>query len=94
MAHAAFEVADAVQRMHDVFGQLRAFAEDRFQHVRRGVGKSREVGVSFVAEHFVEHEERVAHGRRISRHVFLQDGLCGGPDGRLQAIPAASGTSL
>ncbi len=71
MAHAAFDVADAVGRLHDVLGKLGAFGEDGLEDVGRGVGKAGKIVVALVAEHVVENEKRVFDGRLVDRHALL-----------------------
>ena len=73
MAHAAFDVADAVGRLHDVLGKLGALGEDRFEHVGRGVGKAGKIAVALVAEHVVEDEKRVLDGRLVDRHALSSE---------------------
>ena len=46
VARAAFPVADAVQRLQHLLAELRCLAQDRLDHVRRGVGEARQVVVA------------------------------------------------
>jgi hypothetical protein len=78
MTNAAFRVADPVQRLHDVLGEFRPLAEDRFQHVAGRIGKACKIGIALVSEHVIEHEERIAHGRGVGRHACPPDGLAAG----------------
>ena len=71
MTSAAFDVADAVGRLHDVLGQLRAFGEDGLEDVGRGVCKARKIVVALVAKHVVKNEKRVFDGRLVDRHAHV-----------------------
>ena len=73
VAHAALRVANAVERGDHVLGELRPLVQDRLQHVRRGVGEAWQVGITLVTEHVLEHEQRIAHRRRVDRHGILLD---------------------
>ena len=69
VANAALHVANPVEGLHDVFGELGAFVEDRFQHIRRRVRKARQIAEALVTEHFIEDEQRIANGGFVCRHA-------------------------
>ena len=75
MAHAAFDVADAVGRLHDVLGKLGALGENRLENVGRGVGKAGKVVVALIAQHVIEDEKRVLDGRLVGRHACSSEKL-------------------
>ena len=68
MAHAAFLVADLVERQKDLFGEFRAFLQNGFDDIGRRVGKAGKVVVSLVTEHVVEDEQRVFDRGLIAWH--------------------------
>ncbi len=68
VARAALLVAHAVKRMHDVFGKPCRLFEDRFEHIRAGIGKAGQVGIALVAKHIIENEQGVRDGRLVGRH--------------------------
>ena len=68
MPRAALQVTDLVQGEQHIFHKLRAFGQDCVDHVRAGVLKTRQIGVAFNAQNFVEDELRVANGGGIAWH--------------------------
>lgn len=72
---AAFLVAAVVERGDHFLAELRAFAEDRIDHVRRGFGAVDQVAVMLgEIEDFVEQEARVAQRGFVNGHGYLGDG--------------------
>ena len=73
VALAALHVADAIERLDDLLGEFRAFAEHRFDDVERGLGETGRIGVAGVVENVVQQENGVVHRRFVSRHGAPRD---------------------
>ena len=67
-ALAAFLVADAIERRQHVLAELRGLAEDRLDHVGRGVGEARQIGIALDVEDVVQQELHVLDRRLVARH--------------------------
>src|SRR5262249_55243611 len=71
IALAALDIADPVQRLQHLLAELRCLAEDRLDHVGRGVGEARQGVVALDVENGLEQEEGVFHRGLVGRHVGL-----------------------
>jgi hypothetical protein len=71
MPLAALEIADAVERLQHLFGELGGLADDRLAHIGRGVGEAGQIIVAIDLEHVVEQEGDVFHGGFVDRHGVL-----------------------
>jgi hypothetical protein len=67
-ALAALLVANAIEWCQHFLAEFRCFAQHRFHHVRRGVGKTRKITVMIEMKDVVEQEQRVIDWRLIDRH--------------------------
>ncbi len=65
---AAFLIAGIVEWKEHFLGELRGFAQDGLDHIRRGVSKTRKVVVALETQHIVQHEERVVHRGLVDWH--------------------------
>ena len=81
VAFAAFDVADAVQRLDNLLDELRALAEHRLDNVDRRLREAGSVGIIGVVEHVVQQKNGVAHRRLVCRHRTLR-GKSGNPPKR------------
>ena len=72
MSLAAVDVANAVERLHDLLDEFRPFAQDRLDNIDRCVGKAGRVRVPRVVEHIAQQKNRVVHRRLVSRHRHPQ----------------------
>jgi hypothetical protein len=68
MACTALQVPNLVQREKHVFHKLRAFGQDRINHVSAGVFKPGQIGVTIDTQNFVEDEMYIADGGGIAWH--------------------------
>ena len=71
---AAFEIADAIERLQHLFGKLGSFAQDRLAHVGGGIGEAGQIVVAVDLEDVVEQEVHVFHGGLVDRHGSLPAG--------------------
>ncbi len=71
---AAFEIADAVERLQHLFGELGGFAQDRLAHIARRVGEAGQIVVAVDLEDVVEQEAHVFDGGFVDRHGGLPAG--------------------
>ena len=71
IALAAFEIADAVERLQHFFGQFRRLAQDRLPHIGGSVGKAGKIVEAIDLKHVVEQELDVFHGGFVDRHGVL-----------------------
>ena len=70
--HAAFGVADRIERQQHLARELAAFLEHGIDRVGVDIGVGRQrLELVDGTEHFVEHELHVPQGRRIGRHGWL-----------------------
>ena len=74
MPLAAFEIADAVERLQHLFGEFCGLAQNRFAHIGGGVGETGQIVVAIDLEHVVEQEGDVFHGGFVDRHDVLRQG--------------------
>jgi hypothetical protein len=79
VALAAFEIADAIERLQHFLAELCGFVEDGLAHVGRCVGEPRQIVIAIDLEHVVEQEAHIFHGGFVDWHRVLSanGGLCG-----------------
>ena len=68
VALAAFEIADAVERLQHFFAELGGLAQNRLAHIGGGVGEAWKIVVAVDLEHVVEQEADVFDGGFVDRH--------------------------
>ena len=95
MALAAFEIADAVERLQHFFGQFRRLAQDRLAHIGGGIAKAGKIVVAIDLKHVVEQEAgRLPRG--LCRSAWCSPGR--GSEGLAEAlkriVAVASGIDL
>ncbi len=78
MPLAAFKIADTIERLQDLFGELCGLAQDRLAHIGGGVGETGQIVVAIDLEHVVEQEGDVFHGGFVDRHDVLPAGAKSG----------------
>src|SRR6185312_15420414 len=74
---AALEIADAVERLQHLFGELGGFAQDRLAHIGRRTREAGQIVVAVDLEDVVEQEVHVFHGGLVDRHGSLPAGRIG-----------------
>ena len=74
MAGAAFEIADAVERLQHFFAELGGLAQNRLPHIGGGIAKAGKIVVAVDLKHVVEQEIDVFHGGFVDRHGVLPAG--------------------
>ena len=77
MAGAAFEIADAIERLQHLFAEFRGFGENRLPHIGGSVAKAGKIVVAVDLEHVVEQEGNVFQGGFIDRHRYPLGWLAG-----------------
>ncbi len=75
MALAAFEIADAVQRLQHLLAEFSRLIEDRLAHIGRGIAEAGKIVIPVDLKHVVEEEVHVFNGGFIDRHGVLSIGL-------------------
>ena len=65
-----FGVADAVERSEHVLGQSGRLAQDRLDHVGRGVGKARQIAVALDVKDVLEQKQRIVDRCFVGRHCL------------------------
>ena len=77
MADAAFEIADAVERLQHFFAEFGGLAQDRLPHIGGGIAKAGKIVVAVDLKHVVEQEIDVFQGGFVDRHGVLPAGWRG-----------------
>ena len=72
VAHAALAVARKVERLQNLFGNLSAFFQNRFNDVGRGVRKAGQIAMPAPIENIVEQKQGFFDGRFVCGHGELQ----------------------
>src|SRR5205823_14320642 len=71
---AAFEIADAIERLQHLFTQLGSLAQNRLADIGGGIGKAGKIVVAVDLEHVVEQKAHIFHGGFVDRHGVLPAG--------------------
>ena len=68
MADAAFEIADAIERLQHLFAEFGRLVQDRLADIGGGVAKAGKIVVAVDLKHVVEQEIDVFQGGFVARH--------------------------
>lgn len=71
VALAAFEIADAIQRLQHFFAELGGFAQNRLAHIGGRVSKAGQIVVAIELKHVVEQEADVFERGFVAGHGIL-----------------------
>ncbi len=98
-ALAAFEIADAIERLQHFFAQLGRLVQNRLADIGGGIGKAGKIVVAVDLEHVVEQKAHIFHGGFVGRHGVLPAGRTdgfggGGQENRLRGNGGLPGMDL
>jgi len=93
-ALAAFEIADAIERLQHFLAELGGFAQDGLANIGGGIGKAGQIVVAIDLEDVIDEELHVLDGGFVDRHGVLPASGLGGSQGYISAATTCVSSTL